>query len=93
VQDAVILLVVFSVPLAAILGRTFIKYKTLELERGKADGGSETARRLAALEKANAELRERVETLETIAIDSDTRSAGVAGARALEAHEEAARKL
>lgn len=81
-QDFFILLVIFSVPLAFIGSRTFLKYKQLELDAGR---GSSAAgeKRLRELERANAELQERIETLETIATGGDHRSSGLEGARKL----------
>ena len=79
-QDFFILLVIFSVPLAFIGSRTFLKYKQLELESGR---GAGSEKRLKELERANAELQERVETLETIATGGDHRNTGLEGAQKL----------
>jgi predicted nuclease with TOPRIM domain len=60
--DAIIVLIVFSVPLSAIIGSFWLKAKRIEHE----SGGSTLEPRLRALEAENRELRQRVETLETI---------------------------
>ena len=62
-EPAIILLSIFSVPLTAILSSTWLKAKKLQLEHG----GSEQLKRL---EEQNADLRRRMEVLESIAIDS-----------------------
>ena len=67
--DVLVVLIVFSVPLSAIVGNLFLKYKKLELEKG---GGRVDDARLLKLERDNAELRGRVETLETIATGMST---------------------
>ena len=74
-MEVFVILAVFSVPLAAILSSSWVKVQKLKLESG---GGPETATRLQRLEAENAELRQRVETLETIA----TTPVGIEGARA-----------
>lgn len=81
-QDFFSLLVVFSVPLSIILGRTFIKYKALQLEAGK-QMHPEVELRMLKLERENASLQARVETLETIATGGDARAAGVESAHKL----------
>ena len=58
-----ILLAIFSVPLAAILSSTYLKAKRLNAERAD----SEVRRKVRELEGLTADLRERVENLETIA--------------------------
>ncbi len=81
-RDVVIVLIVFSSPLSFILGRTFLKYKALQLEAGKHfDPNAEL--RLMKLEKENESLRARVETLETIATGEDPRMAGLQAAHKL----------
>jgi hypothetical protein len=62
-EPAIILLAIFSVPLTAIVSSTWLKAKKLQLEHG----GSEQIKRL---EQQNADLRRRMEVLESIAIDS-----------------------
>ena len=58
-----VLLAIFSVPLAAILSSTYLKAKRLNQEKADA----EIHRKVRALEAEAADLRERVENLETIA--------------------------
>ena len=58
-----VLLAIFSVPLAAILSSTYLKAKRLNQERADA----EIHRKVRALEAHAADLRARVENLETIA--------------------------
>lgn len=77
---AIIILAVFSVPLTAIVSSAWLKAKRLDAERKLAP---ELERRLALLETHNAELRERVETLETIATGMDARQLGAEGAQEL----------
>lgn len=57
-----IVAIVFSVPLAAIVGAFWVKVKRMEFEAGARD----VEPRLRALEAENRELRQRVEVLETI---------------------------
>jgi hypothetical protein len=64
-----ILLAIFSVPLGGILARTVLKWRRMELESGRA-GNPQLEARLTVLERENRELRSRMETLETIAIDA-----------------------
>lgn len=71
-QEAFIVAVVFSVPLAAILGGYWVRVKRIELESG--GPARELDARLRALEAENRELRSRVETLETIATSDAPRS-------------------
>lgn len=77
---AIIILAVFSVPLTAILSSAWLKAKKLEAERTLSPA---LEQRLASLEKQNADLRERVETLETIATGMDARHLGAEGAQEL----------
>ena len=58
-MEALIVAIVFSVPLSAIVGAYWVKVKRLELEAGAKD----VEPRLRALEAENRELRERVEVL------------------------------
>ena len=74
---AIIILAVFSVPLTAIVSSAWLKAKKVDAERNLAPA---LEQRLALLEKHNAELRERVETLETIATGMDARQLGAEGA-------------
>jgi hypothetical protein len=70
-MEALIVAIVFSVPLSAIVGSYWVKVKRLELESGAKD----VEPRLRALEAENRELRQRVEVLETIATsDSPART-------------------
>jgi len=66
-MPVLIIAIVFSVPLAAILGAYWVRVKRMEFEAGARD----VEPRLRALEAENRELRQRVETLETIATDAD----------------------
>ena len=66
-MPVLIVAIVFSVPLAAILGAYWVRVKRMEFEAGARD----VEPRLRALEAENRELRQRVETLETIATDAD----------------------
>jgi uncharacterized protein YlxW (UPF0749 family) len=67
--DAIIVLIVFSVPLSAIIGSFWLKAKRLEHE----SGGREFEPRMRALEAENRDLRQRVETLETIVTSDEPR--------------------
>ena len=60
-----ILLAIFSVPLAAIVSRTYIKAKELESRGSPALAGE-----MKLLRGQVAELQQRVEVLETIAVNS-----------------------
>ncbi len=71
---AFIIAVVFSVPLAAIIGAYIVKLRRMELEAGGGEG-RETDARLRALEAENRDLRTRVEVLETIVTSDDPRAA------------------
>lgn len=64
-----IVAIVFSVPLAAIVGAYWVRVKRMELESGAP--ARETEARLRALESENRELRSRVEVLETIVTSDD----------------------
>lgn len=64
-----IVAIVFSVPLAAILGSFWVKVKRMEFEAG----GRDMDPRVRALEAENRELRQRVEVLETIVTSDDPR--------------------
>lgn len=77
---AIVILAVFSVPLTAIISSAWLKAKKLDAERNLAPA---LEQRLALLEKQNGELRERVETLETIATGMDARHLGAEGAQEL----------
>ncbi len=66
-MPVIIVAIVFSVPLAAILGAYWVRVKRMEFEAGARD----VEPRLRALEAENRELRQRVEVLETIATDAD----------------------
>ncbi len=68
---ALIVAIVFSVPLAAILGSYWVKVKSMEF----AAGGRDQEPRLRALEAENRELRQRVEVLETIVTSDDPKRA------------------
>ena len=59
------MLIIFSPALAFFGGRTFLKYKELQLKHGALS--HESARRFVVVERENEELRRRIETLETIA--------------------------
>jgi hypothetical protein len=85
-MEALIVAIVFSVPLSAIVGSYWVKVKRLELESGAKD----VEPRLRALEAENRELRQRVEVLETIATSDSparTRVRVDASPRAPEGHE------
>lgn len=71
---ALLLLILFSVPLTAILSNTYLKVKRLQLERG---GDPQLAARVARLEAENQLLRERVEVLETIVTMGDVKGSRV----------------
>ncbi len=62
-----VLLAIFSVPLAAILASTYLKAKRLNQEKADA----EIHRKVRALEALTADLKGRVENLETIATSTD----------------------
>jgi hypothetical protein len=59
---------VFGIPMSAIIGSYWLKAKRLQLASGETKGA---AGRLAELEASNADLRQRVEILETI-VTSDS---------------------
>ncbi len=93
--DIVALVMIFGIPLSAIIGSYVLKMKKLEIEAG-GGANADVARRLAQLETENRDLRTRVETLETIVTsDESPRRVRVdAGARrpASDVVEEAAAK-
>jgi len=80
-EAAIIIVAIFSVPLTAIISSTWLKAKKLDADLG----GSE---RLKRLEQENADLRRRMEVLESIAIDSrglpDIRREGLVASRNLD---------
>jgi hypothetical protein len=61
--DVLMTMIVFSVPLSAIIGGFWLKAKKIQATSGP---DPQLAYRLAQLEAQNSELRQRVETLETI---------------------------
>lgn len=65
-----IVAIVFSVPLAAIVGSFWVKVKRMEYQSGARD----VEPRLRALEAENRELRQRIEVLETIATSDAPRA-------------------
>jgi hypothetical protein len=67
----VAIVMVFGIPMSAIIGSFWLKAKRLQLASGE---GAGTASRLAKLEADNQDLRQRVEVLETI-VTSDTSTA------------------
>ncbi len=71
VEDILIIGVIMSVPITAILSATFLKYKKLELQQGKEKNQTtaqleQILKMTQSLAKENAELRQRIENLETI---------------------------
>lgn len=60
--ELVAIVMVFGIPLSAILGGVWLKARRMELEAG----GSGVGRRVAELEAQNEDLRKRIEVLETI---------------------------
>lgn len=62
------ILMVFGIPLTAILSHTWLKAKKMEAERGL---GHADMQLLQALKNENEELRNRIENLETILSDVD----------------------
>ncbi len=71
VEDIFIIGVIMSVPITAILSATFLKYKKLELQQGKEKNQTsaqleQILKMTQSLAKENAELRQRIENLETI---------------------------
>lgn len=71
VEDIFIIGVIMSVPITAILSATFLKYKKLELQQGKENNQisaqfEQVLKMTQSLTKENAELRQRIENLETI---------------------------
>lgn len=82
--EVLVMLIIFSPALAFFGGRTFLKYQEIK-HRAGGTLDSSTMKRLEALEAENADLKQRVETLETIA----TTTVGIDGAaklKELEAH-------
>ena len=59
----VAIMMVFGIPMSAIIGSFYLKAKRLQLASGDTVGA---ANRLARLEAENADLKQRVEVLETI---------------------------
>jgi hypothetical protein len=89
VDAVLVILAVFSVPLVGIISSSWLKYKKMQLDAGAAS--PETARKLRLLEQQNDELRQRVETLETIATGMGATGMSLEGAqklKELEAHKE-----
>jgi hypothetical protein len=82
VTEVMIMLIIFSPALAFFGGRTFLKYQEMKHR----SGGAVDTKRLDALEAENRDLRQRVETLETIAT-----TVGIDGAAKLKELEEEAR--
>ncbi len=87
--DAIIILAVFSVPLTAIISSVWLKGKKLDAE----NGGTKLREALDVVKGDNADLKRRIEVLESIAIDSrdiergaieSNRRDGIAGSRTLE---------
>jgi hypothetical protein len=80
-EAAIIIVAIFSVPLTAIISSTWLKAKKLDADLGGND-------RLKRLEQENADLRRRMEVLESIAIDSrglpDLRREGLVASRSLD---------
>lgn len=79
--EVLIMAIIFSVPLTAILGRVYLKAKAIDAQRG---AGADAERRLLALERENAELKARVETLETIATSEPARLPAQSEVKALQ---------
>ena len=82
------IMMVFGIPLSAIIGSYYVKLRRMDLEAG--GGGAAVARRVAQLEADNRDLRARIETLETIVTSDDASHARVrvdAGAKSREAVE------
>ena len=82
----VALVMIFGIPLSAIIGSYYVKLKRMDLEAG--GGGGDVSRRIAQLEAVNRDLQTRIETLETIVTSDDAGHARVrvdAGAKAREA--------
>jgi hypothetical protein len=92
-MEALIMLIIFSPALAFFAGRTFLKYQELRLKAGAPDSSTtrQLAARLEAVEAENHELKQRVETLETIATGGDPRTTGLEGAQKLKELEEQVR--
>lgn len=67
--EVLVVAIVFSVPLAAIVGSFWMRVKRMEFE----SGGRDQEPRLRALEAENRELRQRVEVLETIVTSDEPR--------------------
>jgi hypothetical protein len=66
----VALLLIFGIPLSAIIGGYMVKLKKMELESG-GGAGTDVLRKLAMLEAENRDLKSRVEVLETIVTSDD----------------------
>jgi len=82
------MLIIFSPALAFFGGRTFVKYKELQLKAGALS--TDAMRRVALLERDNDDLRRRVETLETIATMSPPLSPSSSNASQLRGERSAA---
>lgn len=63
-QDVLVVAIVFAVPISAIWAWARVRMRRMELEAGV--GSRDLTERLAKLERDNADLRERVGTLESI---------------------------
>ncbi len=62
----VALLMIFGIPLSAIIGSYYVKLKRMEIEAGGGGNTGALARRVAQLEADNRDARARIEVLETI---------------------------
>ena len=85
------MLIIFSPAIAFFAGRTFIRYHELRLKAGDSGAPRQLVARLDALEAENRDLKQRVETLETIATGGDPRTTGLEGAQKLKELEEQVR--
>ena len=62
----VALLMIFGIPLSAIIGGYYVKLKRMEIEAGGGGNAGVLAHRVAQLEADNRDARARIEVLETI---------------------------
>ncbi len=78
-QDALIMLTIFSVPLTALISSAWLKAKRIDAE----SGGQKLLEKVKQLESDNHDLKRRMEVLESIVVN-ETRRDGIIGARAIE---------
>ena len=71
--DMIPVIMVFSIPLAAILGGYYVKLQKMKLENGDNSEVGELKKQLGYLLAENEEIKERIKNLEYIATDDSNR--------------------